>query len=416
MLLGPILGFHQQLANKRIIFSIFATSVFLFALADGIFSYQVPLWLFSIVHDFALVGIVISSSSLIGFICDLVFPKILRGRKYQFFALATFIVAGFTQITALLLHNWLGGFVAMALWGVYYELFLFGLYHFLHTEIEPAQHASGWGVTEALRSLGLIIAPVFVGLLLVYPVSPFVFSGIFFVIAGILNFFLLRRERRLSKIIVQKKQPEFAVATFRVWITFLSRIWPVYIFFFSVILLDAAIWTAGIFFSEHLREQSLIGSLYVPAYYAPVLVAPLFAGKLARKFGKKHTAFVAAFPLGLLLLIGNWIERSAIWHVGTMLLAGSATALIVTESEAIFEDYVARLHRFSGEMVGLVRSASNIGYIVGPLCAGFAADWLGSSRTIAVIGLLPAIAAAIALLKFPGKTKLPQKALEEMVV
>ena len=163
------------------------------------------------------------------------------------------------------------------------------------------------------------------------------------------------------------------------------------------------------YFSEHLREQSLID----PSMFRPTMLQSWLRHYLRVNWHGnlvKHTAFVAAFPLGLLLLIGNWIERSAIWHVGTMLLAGSATALIVTESEAIFEDYVARLHRFSGEMVGLVRSASNIGYIVGPLCAGFAADWLGSSRTIAVIGLLPAIAAAIALLKFPGKTKL-QKAL-----
>lgn len=416
MLLGPILGFHQQLSNKRIVFSIFATSVFLFALADGIFSYQVPLWLFSIVHDFALVGIVMSSSSLIGFLCDLVFPKILRGRKYQFFALATFVVAGFTQITALLLHNWLGGILAMALWGVYYELFLFGLYHFLHTEIDPAQHASGWGVTESLRSLGLVIAPILISLLVLFPVSPFVYSFTFFVGAGILNVLLLRRQNRVQKMIVEDGHQEFAVATFRVWVTFLSRMWPVYIFFFSVILLDAAIWTAGVFFSAHLQEQSILGALFVPAYYLPVLFVPLLAGKMAKKFGKKHTAFIAAFPLGLLLLIGNWTERSVLWHVGIMFLAGCATAIIVTESEAVFEDYVARLHRFSGEMVGLVRSASNIGYILGPLCAGFAADWLGGSRTIALIGLLPAGAAVIALIMLPGKTKLPQKALEEMAV
>lgn len=410
----PLLGFHQRLFSKKTVFGIFATSILLFAIADGMFSYQVPLWLESITHDVALVGLVMGSSSLVGFFCDAFFPKFFAGKTYRFFAVATFFVAALTQVIGLTLSNWFGALAVMALWGVYYELFLFGLYHFLHTEIEPAQHAGGWGITEALRSLGLIASPLLASVLFVVDASPFVYSTLLFLVAGILNVTLFRWVKRRVPKDIGKTKDTFSVATFRVWSIFLKKIWPVYLFFVCVILLDASIWTAGVFFAEDLRRQSSIGAFFVPAYYLPVLLAPLFAGKLARRFGKKRTAFFASIPLSLILFLGHWTQRSPLWHVLVMLVAGSCTALIVTESEAIFEDYVARLHRFSSEMVGLVRSASNVGYILGPLIAGFAAEWLGSHRTVALVGLLPGIMGIVALIMMRGKTQLPQQQLESL--
>lgn len=209
MILRRFLSFHQHLRQKQTSFRFFIVAVLLFALGDGVFFYQVPTWLDSVLHDVALVGIVMSSSSLVGFLCDLSFPTLFAKREYRFFFALTFMIALSTQLLGLLSSGWLVAIIVMA-------------------------------------------------------------------------------------------------------------------------------------------------------------------------------------------------------------LAGCFAGLILTESEAIFEDYVARLHRFSSEMIGLVRSASSLGYIIGPLVAGLLAEVLGVERTLAVIGLLPGIAGIFAFLKIWGKTRLPQQELAEI--
>ncbi len=414
MIIHSFLNLHQRLLQKQTSFGFFVITILLFALGDGIFSYQIPIWLESVFHDVALVGIVLSSSSLIGFLCDLTFPTLFSKRDYRFFFALTFIIALATQLIGLLSSSWLAAFSVMAMWGVYYELFLFGLYHYLHTEIEPSQHASGWGITEALRSLALVSSPLLASMLFVLDIDPFRISSVFFSISLLISLFIYFRNRQQTKKILPNPNKTFSFATFRVWSTFLGKIWPVYLFFFCLIMVDATIWSVGIFFAEELRQISPLGAFFVPAYIVPTLLAPLFAGKLAKHFGKKRSAFMIAVPLSLTLFIGHWALHSPLWHVGVMALAGCFAGLILTESEAIFEDYVARLHRFSSEMIGLVRSASSLGYIIGPLVAGMLAEFLGIVRTLAVIGLLPGIAGVFAFFKMRGKTRLPQQQLEQI--
>jgi MFS family permease len=414
MPLGKSLSFHQHLRQKQTSFRFFIVTVLLFALGDGVFSYQVPIWLGSVFHDVALVGIVMSSSSLVGFLCDLSFPTLFAKREYRFFFALTFIIALSTQLLGLLSSSWLVAILIMALWGAYYELFLFGLYHYLHTEIEPSQHASGWGITEALRSIALVTSPLIVSLFLVLRLDPFILSSFLFGVSLVISsLFFFTNKKRVTKT-TGEPEKAFSFVTFRVWSTFLTKIWPVYLFYFCLIVFDATIWSVGIFFAEQLRQISPLGAFFIPAYIVPVLVAPLFAGKLARRFGKKRSAFVIAIPLSLTLFIGHWALHSPLWHVGVMVLAGCFAGLILTESEAIFEDYVTRLHRFSSEMIGLVRSASSLGYIIGPLVAGLLAEVLGIERTLAVIGLLPGMAGIFAYFKMRGKTRLPQQQLEEI--
>lgn len=414
MPLGKLLSFHQNFRQKQTSFRFFIVTVLLFALGDGAFSYQVPIWLESVFHDVALVGIVMSSSSLVGFLCDLSFPTLFAKRDYRFFFALTLIVALSTQLFGLLSSSWLVAIIVMALWGVYYELFVFGLYHYLHTEIEPSQHASGWGITEAVRATALVTSPLIVSLFLFLQLDPFILSGLLFGISLMISLlFFFTNKQHIVKITGESTKA-FSFVTFRVWSAFLGKIWPIYLFFFCLIMVDATIWSVGIFFAEQLRQISPLGAFFIPAYMVPVLVAPLFAGRLARRFGKKRSAFIIAIPLSLTLSIGHWALHSPLWHVGVMALAGCFAGLILTESEAIFEDYVARLHRFSSEMIGLVRSASSLGYIVGPLVAGLLAEVLGTERTLAVIGLLPGIVGIFAYFKMRGKTRLPQQHLEEI--
>ena len=414
MPLCKLLSFHQHLRQKQTSFKFFIVTVLLFALGDGVFSYQVPIWLEAVFHDVALVGIVMSSSSLVGFLCDLSFPTLFAKRDYRFFFVFTFIIALSTQLLGLLSTSWLVAILIMALWGAYYELFLFGLYHYLHTEIEPSQHASGWGITEALRSLALVASPLLVSMLFVLRIDPFRLSSVFFGLSLLITLFMYIRNRKQSAKSTHDPDKALTFVTFRVWSAFLGKIWPIYLFFFCLIMVDATIWSVGIFFAEELRQISPLGAFFVPAYIVPTLLAPLFASKLARRLGKKRSAFMIAIPLSLTLFIGHWVLHSPLWHVGVMALAGCFAGLILTESEAIFEDYVARLHRFSSEMIGLVRSASSLGYIIGPLVAGSLAEVLGVERTLAVIGLLPGIAGIFAYFKMRGKTRLPQQQLEEI--
>jgi len=65
-------------------------------------------------------------------------------------------------------------------------------------------------------------------------------------------------------------------------------------------------------------------------------------------------------------------------------------------------------------MVGLQNAAGSIGYIVGPLLAGWAGMMFGNIQAVAGAGLILLIVAVINIAVVPRKIKMPLKQLEAL--
>jgi predicted MFS family arabinose efflux permease len=97
-----------------------------------------------------------------------------------------------------------------------------------------------------------------------------------------------------------------------------------------------------------------------------------------------------------------------------ILVAATFGAVAVPEILAVFEDFMARLGEFGGEVISLERSAENLAFIVGPALAGAIALVVGFQETFTVMGGVLFLVASLAFLVVPRKIRLPQQELGEI--
>lgn len=148
-------------------------------------------------------------------------------------------------------------------------------------------------------------------------------------------------------------------------------------------------------------------------YTLPSLFMGLFAGTLARPFGKKRIAFISGSIAGALLAL-CFVVESAVALILVVFFSSLFAAVARPEIYATFEDYIARIGKSSNDLIGLQNSAGSVAYIVGPVVAGALASFVGDRQTIGVMGLGLMTVSLIALLIVPRKIQMPQKELERV--
>ena len=388
----------------------------LYYLGDTTIGYIVPVIMTEHLQSPALMGIVFAASSAIGLVIDLLLPQFLPNKDFRFFAPATFVVALFFPLLFLTLPSSIWSFLlAMAVWGLYYELARFSHFSFIHQTLKPAQHDMGWGVLQAFQSLILLVAPILsISLLNYHENFPFGASIAFFLI-GLAGYVLLRKSFNQKKTEVlaenQPKHPTNRFHEIRVWLVFMKKIWPLYLFLLGLTLLDSSFWTMGALLSEELRDQSFLGNFVITAYIFPSVFMALIARQIARPWGKKKTAFVTA-AIGTLILALGGLFVSGSSFVLVILAASFFLSISFPEMYAVFEDFVARLNHNGNDMVGLEGSATSLGYVIGPILAGFLSTYIGYQKTLMSFAFIFFVTAIVAFLKVPSKVRLPQKELE----
>jgi MFS family permease len=106
---------------------------------------------------------------------------------------------------------------------------------------------------------------------------------------------------------------------------------------------------------------------------------------------------VQAAALGLLALSGGAVATAA----AAAVLLGAGTALVYPTLIAAISDAVTPVAR--APIVGVYRFWRDMGYVFGGLIAGLAADALGFSGAIALVGALTAASAVWVLLDMPPR-------------
>ena len=394
----------------------------LIGLGDTIMSYTTPVFMADQLNSTWLMGIIFSISSAIGLGCDLIFSALFNHKPYAFFIKAVLFTSIFFPLSFILFPSnpWAMIF-AMAVWGVYFELLRFGQFGFVKTHFSQADHAQSWGYIEMSWAWTLILGPILAGVLIDRGAHiPFWWALTFFILAGI-GYGALRlmtTKPHLSSVdnlhhpspVITHHRP---LQELKIWLVLLKRIWPLYLFFFSLVALDTAMWTIGTLLSEELRQVGWLGGLLLTAYGLPSIFVTLLTKRAALFLGKKRAAFLAGIVGSALLSIGFWFV-SGIYLVAIVFAAALFIGLAYPEIYATFEDYIARLDNFHADMVGLEGSAANLAYVLGPIMAGFLGSLLGPKFTIGVFALLVLATSVLALAVTPRKLRMPQAELNKL--
>lgn len=389
----------------------------LVSIGDAVMSYSAPVFIEQHVNSTLLMGLVLGFSSFVGILCDVLFAQWFGGKSFQFFFFWTLILAFVFPSVIIFLPPLVAFFLlAMAAWGIYYELMHFSHFHFIDTVVPGKHHALAWGLLESSRAGAYFVGPLLAVLLIDRHVDGPFLGAIGFISAALMGFliFLKANRHRLTHKPAVRERHSLG-KEMRIWAAFMSRVWPLFLFLVTLGFVDATFWSVGTVLSEELRQTSFVGGLLLSAYTLPSLFVATLAALAARPFGKKRAALLAAIVSGIFLVAIGFFQSPTI-IIALVLGFSLFFSLTFPEVYATFEDYVSRLKEFGNDMVGLQSSAVSLSYIIGPIFAGGTAAIFGNRGSFTLAGGLLIMVALLCLLVIPRKIPMPQADLEQIDV
>lgn len=405
--------FHNTMWIRVLTLSLILFFVYL---GDAVLSDWVPAFMQGALGSSLLMGLVMSFSSLVGFVTDLIFPQMLR--KFKARKLILLAIAANLIFSGILLWttswSWLVLFLlAMAVWGIYYELLWFGSAQFV-TDNVPVESRSGvWAVLGVFKSLAYFIGPI-VGSWLAFSRgnTVVVIVAAALVCLGYLVWLLTRKKENIRENEIEPMEKFDIYEELSYWKVLFVHVWPVLLISLMMGLVDATYWTTGTVLSDNLAKDDFWGGLFLPMYMLP----PIFLGVILARWGvykgKKKIAEMFLLMSGIFLAclgIGEslWLMLMLSFFVGVTLSV--AWPMV----DAVYSDILARMGKESKHMVGLSSSTISIAYIIGPITAGAISSQVGERMTFAIIGAMVIAVAIILLFVTPRKLRLPQKEMAE---
>jgi hypothetical protein len=142
-------------------FIFFVVIIFFYALGDSIMSFMAPNLIEGVVGNPLLMGVIFSFSSLVGLIADFLLSNSFKEKSVYTYSFIGIVIAIAFPLVFLLKTNVLTAFIAMGIWGIYYELILFAKSNYVHHHLNHNQHDYGWAFFNAFSSLAYLIGPTF---------------------------------------------------------------------------------------------------------------------------------------------------------------------------------------------------------------------------------------------------------------
>ena len=407
-------GFFRDSMWARVL----TVSVILFFvyLGDAILSDWVPSFLQAALGGSLFMGLVFSFSSVVGFVTDLIFPQLLR--KFKARRLILLAIAANLIFSGILIWTttwpWLVLFLlAMAVWGVYYELLWFGSAQFVSDNVPMESRSGVWGVLSVFKSLAYFIGPI-VGSWLAISRGNIttVVVAASVVCVGYVIWVLTSKKEKIHEQEIEPMEKFNIGEELGYWKVLFVHVWPVLLISLTMGLVDATYWTTGAVLSDIMARDGLLGGLFLPAYMLP----PIFMGVILAKWGvykgKKKIAEIFLLFAGVFLaLLGL---KESLWSMLLLsFLTGVALSVAWPMVDAVYSDILARMGTERKHMVGLSSSTTSLAYIVGPITAGFISSRVGERMTFVVMGVLTVVVAIILLFSTPRKLRLPQAEISE---
>lgn len=368
-----------------------SSMLFFWQIFDGIMAYLTPLIIIQAGYSKTEMGFIIASSSMAGAVFDFILSTFMHRTNFRRIFLAMF---GFAlAFPIFLFFSQMIGFyiLAMVFWGIYWDLMNFGSYDFVGKYTPPQEHSSSFGIIDIFRMLGGIVAPILAGLVIAERVGwpGFVLAIIFLGISFSFYFVLLKSVKGRAQNVEFKRKRSVHIKILKelmIWERVGKLVMPFLFFMLVINIYDAFFWTIGPIFSESLKDLHPFGGLFMTFYFLPSLITGWFVGRFTRRFGNRKVA-IFSFLAGSLVLSIISVSASPIFIVIVVLLSSSLSAMAWPSLKGMFADFISNDASVDGEIEGLADFSTNLGYIVGPILAGIAADRLGNSMSFTVLGI-----------------------------
>lgn len=382
---------------------------------DGIISYITPLVIVEHGLSKTLMGIIYGSSSVAGALFDFLLCRFFKDTHFRRVYLVMFIVCFFYPFILWQASVWWLYLIAMALWGIYYDLHNFGDFDFVSRQTKEEEHASSFGVIQAFRSVGYMLAPLVAGLAIgnlidkTVDIKPFILSLFFLIIAFVFYFVLIKLAKKEKAVCEIKPKGKISninvLGEIKVWKKIIVLILPVLILTMMLNILDAFFWTIGPLIAEGFVGMEGFNGLFLVAYSLPVLVIGWFVSSFTKRFGKKKTAFLS-FLIGSLVLVCFIFFNNPYLMIAINLLASFFFALSWPAINGAYADYISEAPAIGKDIEGVADLFTNIGYVIGPIVAGILADILGNTAAFSVFGLVGALVALVLWVMTPKKIRM----------
>jgi len=385
---------------------VFSLVILFWAMFDGILTYIVPILIEEQGFSTSMIGFIIGTSSITGAFFDFLICKFFKNLSFRRIFLIMFAIC---FVYPLLLWSakslWFFLFV-MAVWGIYFDFFGFGVFNFIGRYTKKKDHSSSFGTLQIFKALGGILAPLIVGFVIVKGVDWRSFAlGWFFLAIGFIFFIVLI-------ILMHKKQPNNGNNTIskqlkrknffveiRLWKKIGRVMMPVLFLTFYLFFIEAFFWTLAPLYTETAGLEQFSG-FFLTAYSLPFLIVGWFVGSLNKKFGKKKTAFVGLLVGSLILSFFSLLSNPIIL-IFLVFFSSFFISVALPSISATYADYISEASQVEEEIEGIEDFAFNAGYILGPIFAGVLADIFSIPVAFSILGLFGVLLATILLFVTP---------------
>jgi predicted MFS family arabinose efflux permease len=383
---------------------LFALVIFFWTLFDSILMYIVPLLMEKNSFSISLIGLIIGTSSISGALFDFFICKFLKNSNFRRVFLAMFVICFFYPIILWQANTiWLFLF-AMAIWGIYFDMYNFGAFNFVGHYAEKEEHASSFGIIQIFRALGWIIAPIITGLVIaktidwqIFVISWF-FLGVGFIFF-ILLLFLMRKQNTPDKVQCHIKRNKDFFREINLWKKLGKAMTPVLSVTFFLSLTESFFWTLSPLYAESTHFEKF-GGLFLTAYVLPALFVGWLVKSFTNKFGKKKTALVGIL-IGSIILSFFVYVTNPIASIVLVFFASCFISIALPAINGAYADYISESPQVDSEIEGVEDFSFNFGYVVGPILAGLLADTINIPTAFTSLGLIGIVLAVILLLITP---------------
>jgi len=385
--------------------------LFFVFLGDAILSDWVPSFVQDSLGGSLMMGLVISFSSIVGFVMDLIFPQLFRGtktRKMMVMAIGSSLLFCGLLLWAVALPWVIIFLVAMGVWGVYYEFLGFGSQMFVSETIPASSRSGVWAVMGGFKSLAYFLGPIIGSSLAVrtgnYSVVIVAAASVF---VGYVVWLLAGRNKKEIVVMNEPLEKVNILTEVKHWVVLIEHIWPVLVISLMMGLVDATYWTTGAVLSDNMAQQTWWGGLFLPVYMLPMVFVGAIIAKWGVYKGKKKLAETFMLISGVLLTLLGISDVVAIVLIISFLV-GTMLSFSWPLTDAVYSDIVSRMGKEGKHVVGLSGSTISLAYIFGPILAGLISQYMGEKGTFVVVGLLMMLVSILLLVMTPRKLRLPQ--------
>lgn len=385
-------GHHKvHMSEARASLYLVATMMLFWTMAEGIVSFITPLKIEEAGFSDTLMGVILGTSSIAGALFDFVAVKLFKDTYYKRIFAAMFILCLIYPLVLMQAATPLLFVIAMAIWGVYYDLRNIGNYDFVARTSADENSSGHFGVIQSFQSVGWILGPILTGFLVGESVGWESFAAIYvFLGIALVCFIGLAALTKRRDDPSHRQRPEKECRR-GVWseVQMLGKVgrvlFPALLVIFFLNFTDAFFWTIGALFAEELGMGHLAG-FFLTAWSLPSLLLGWLAGRLIHRYGKERIAMLAQFVSALFLIPIGFVQ-GPIAVVGFVFLSACASSLAWPAIQGAFADYIKERKDLDKEIEGLVDLYTNLGYIFGPILAGVLADTLGYGATFSILGV-----------------------------